>query len=124
MKLNVLYSTLSGRDDSTSLSSPLFLSHPSSMPYQMFFTSATPTKDRRNGLLQPIYLIRQYFETSLEHRLSTRPFLADVEKRFITHQLLGAVEKIHGDNITHGDLKPSNVMITSYNHVIITDFAR
>ena len=91
----------------------------------MYFTSATTGRDR-SGIIQPIYLIRQNFTCSLADRLATRPFLTPVEKDFIAFQLLEALDHLHASTDTplcHGDIKAENVMITSFNFVVLTDFA-
>ena len=71
----------------------------------------------------PTYLIRQYLLSNLHDRLSTRPFLHDIEKRFLVYQLLRCLEICHMENICHGDINPENIMVTSWNWVILTDFS-
>ena len=57
------------------------------------------------------FLIRQYLASNLFDRLSTRPFLKDVEKRWIAYQILQALDQCHtgGGNgrvpIYHSDIK-------------------
>ena len=36
-------------------------------------------------------------------------------------QLLCAVSQIHSEDMTHGDIKPENILLTSYNQVFLTD---
>ncbi|CAK9300578.1 unnamed protein product [Gordionus sp. m RMFG-2023] len=69
------------------------------------------------------YLIRQYTKYNLYDRLNTRPFLSIFEKKWITFQILSALEYLHTLGICHGDLKCENVLLTSWNWVLITDFA-
>ncbi|CDW52648.1 Phosphoinositide 3-kinase regulatory subunit 4 [Trichuris trichiura] len=69
------------------------------------------------------FLIRQYISYSLYDRLSTRPFLTDVEKRWIAYQLLKALEQCHDNDICHGDIKTENVLITSSAWTLLSDFA-
>lgn len=69
------------------------------------------------------YLVRQYFKTNLYDRISTRPFLEDIEKIWITFQLLKGLEISHSKNIFHGDIKSENVLVTSWNWVYLSDFA-
>ncbi|MDO4783624.1 MAG: protein kinase [Propionibacteriaceae bacterium] len=37
-------------------------------------------------------------------------------------QLAGAVESLHRVGIIHRDIKPANVLVTAYNHPVLTDF--
>ncbi|KAG9284442.1 hypothetical protein G9A89_023699 [Geosiphon pyriformis] len=69
------------------------------------------------------YLIRQYFFSSLYDRISTRPFLNLIEKRWITYQILCGVHDAHTRGIYHGDIKTENVLVTSWNWVYLADFA-
>uniref|UniRef100_A0A5S6QW65 non-specific serine/threonine protein kinase n=1 Tax=Trichuris muris TaxID=70415 RepID=A0A5S6QW65_TRIMR len=69
------------------------------------------------------FLIRQYISYSLYDRLSTRPFLTDVEKRWIVYQLLKALEQCHDNDICHGDIKSENVLISSSAWTLLSDFA-
>ncbi|CAG8467942.1 599_t:CDS:10 [Ambispora gerdemannii] len=69
------------------------------------------------------YLIRQYFFSSLYDRISTRPFLNLIEKKWITYQILCGVHDAHTRGIYHGDIKTENVLVTSWNWVYLADFA-
>lgn len=69
------------------------------------------------------YLIRQWLSSSLYDRISTRPFLTTIEKKWITYQLLVAMQGSRAKGIPHGDLKSENVLVTSSLSVFITDFA-
>uniref|UniRef100_A0A914VQF4 non-specific serine/threonine protein kinase n=1 Tax=Plectus sambesii TaxID=2011161 RepID=A0A914VQF4_9BILA len=66
---------------------------------------------------------RQYEKDTLYDRLSTRPFLADVEKRWIAYQLLKAMEQCHQRDVCHGDIKSQNVLVSSWGWVQLCDFA-
>lgn len=71
-----------------------------------------------------IYLKRPYIASSLPQRLSTRPYMALIERLFLSFQLLKAVQTLHEIfGITHGDLKPSNVMIQSSGWLVLVDLA-
>lgn len=70
-----------------------------------------------------VILLRQYIKYNLYDRLSTRPFLTSIEKRWIAYQLLRCVQSLHKRNIFHGDIKSENVLISSFLWVSITDFA-
>ncbi|KAH9891374.1 hypothetical protein F4778DRAFT_331368 [Xylariomycetidae sp. FL2044] len=68
------------------------------------------------------YLVRQYVYSSLYDRMSTRPFLEDIEKRWLAFQLLCALRDCHARDIYHGDIKTENIMVTSWNWLYLTDF--
>ncbi|KAF9174249.1 Serine/threonine-protein kinase, partial [Mortierella sp. AD010] len=69
------------------------------------------------------YLIRQYFFSSLYDRISTRPFMNLVEKKWVTYQLLKGLADSHARNVYHGDIKTENCLVTSWNWVYLSDFA-
>lgn len=46
-----------------------------------------------------------------------------MEKKWIAFQLLIALKHIHHVNIAHGDLKIENILLTSYNWILLSDFA-
>uniref|UniRef100_A0A182J607 non-specific serine/threonine protein kinase n=1 Tax=Anopheles atroparvus TaxID=41427 RepID=A0A182J607_ANOAO len=68
-------------------------------------------------------IIRQYVKHSLYDRVSTRPFLTLIEKKWITFQILCALHQCHKQKICHGDIKLENIIITSWNWVLLSDFA-
>ncbi|SMY27531.1 unnamed protein product [Zymoseptoria tritici ST99CH_1A5] len=68
-------------------------------------------------------LVRQFVHTSLYDRVSIRPFLEGVEKKWIAFQLLCAVRDCHAQGVFHGDIKSENVLVTSWGWVYLTDFA-
>ena len=67
--------------------------------------------------------MRQYFYNSLYDRLSTRPFLEDIEKKWLAFQLLCALRDCHSKDIYHGDIKTENTLVTSWNWLYLTDFS-
>ena len=69
------------------------------------------------------FIVRQFIKDSLYDRISTRPFLTLIEKKWMAFQILLAVQQAHKHNVCHGDIKLENVMITSWNWVVLTDFA-
>lgn len=69
------------------------------------------------------YLVRQYIHSSLYDRLSTRPFLEEIEKKWLSFQLLCAIRDCHARNIYHGDIKTENILVTSWNWLYLTDFS-
>ena len=44
-----------------------------------------------------------------------------IEKHWLTFQLIAALNQLHRNEIYHGDIKPENILLTSYNHLFITD---
>uniref|UniRef100_A0A183DCW5 Protein kinase domain-containing protein n=1 Tax=Gongylonema pulchrum TaxID=637853 RepID=A0A183DCW5_9BILA len=68
-------------------------------------------------------LARRFQKYTLYDRLSTRPFLFDIEKRWIAFQLFKALAQCEAADVCHGDLKMQNVLVSSSNWVQITDFA-
>lgn len=69
------------------------------------------------------YLIRQFIKTNVYDRISTRPFLEDVEKKWIVFQLLNTLAECHENNLFHGDIKTENILVTSWNWTLLSDFA-
>ncbi|KKF95724.1 Serine/threonine-protein kinase VPS15 [Ceratocystis platani] len=69
------------------------------------------------------YLVRPFLHSSLYDRMSTRPFLEDIEKKWMAFQLLCALRDCHARDIYHGDIKAQNVLVTSWNWVYLTDFS-
>lgn len=68
-------------------------------------------------------LMREFVKHSLYDRVSTRPFLTVIEKKWITFQILYALHQCHKQKICHGDIKLENILITSWNWVLLSDFA-
>ena len=95
--------------------------YPNLLPYQMWIKSSYRIPKTSN--LSPTYLIRQYLISNLHDRLSTRPFLHNIEKRFLVFQIMKALETCHEEKICHGDIKPENIMVTSWNWIVLTDFS-
>ncbi|KAL3234941.1 Serine/threonine-protein kinase VPS15 [Nakaseomyces bracarensis] len=69
------------------------------------------------------YLVRQHLKTNLYDRLNSRPYFTDIESRFVAFQLLNALNDIHALNIKHGDIKTENILLTTSNWVILSDFS-
>lgn len=70
---------------------------------------------------RPVYLLRQHAHASLSDRLVSRPFLTSIEKTWIAYQLLHAVQSLHDVGVCHGHLTTENVLLTSWNWVLISD---
>ncbi|KAL0946172.1 hypothetical protein HGRIS_012435 [Hohenbuehelia grisea] len=69
------------------------------------------------------YMIRQWAASNLYDRISTRPFLSPIEKKWIAFQLLHALHDARNRKISHGDIKSENILVTSWNWIYLTDFA-
>uniref|UniRef100_A0A915PPG6 non-specific serine/threonine protein kinase n=1 Tax=Setaria digitata TaxID=48799 RepID=A0A915PPG6_9BILA len=70
-----------------------------------------------------VILARPFQKHTLYDRLSTRPFLMDIEKRWIAYHLFKALAQCECAEVCHGDIKTQNILVSSYNWVQITDFA-
>ncbi|MEW5304986.1 MAG: hypothetical protein WDW36_007558 [Sanguina aurantia] len=81
-------------------------------PYQAFVETGT------SGIL-----MRQHIAANLYERLSTRPFLTAIEKRWMLFQLLHGLAQCQARGVCHGDLKAENVLVTSWGWLFLTDFA-
>jgi len=86
--------------------------HPNLMPYHRW------AENERAAIL-----VRQYMHSNLFDRQSTRPFLKNIEKRWIAYQILKSVSQAHRLNIVHGDITSENFLITSSNWIFLADFA-
>lgn len=69
------------------------------------------------------YLVRPWIASSLYDRISTRPFLTSIEKRWLSFQILSAMAGSHAKGVPHGDLKSENVLATTSLMVAIADFS-
>lgn len=69
------------------------------------------------------FMIRQYVKSNLYDRISTRPFLTPIEKKWLAFQLLCALNQVHQQGVCHGDIKLENVMVSSWNWLLLADFA-
>ena len=66
---------------------------------------------------------RDHTYTTLSDRLESRPFLTNIEKLYIIHQFLSALQTMHDRDVLHGFLTTENIGLTSWNHVVILDIA-
>ena len=80
-------------------------------------------EEKINGENRYIYLaMRQFVYQSLQEKLRFKiPKLSMSEKKWLALQVLCAVSQIHEKTMVHGDIKPENILITSYNQIFITD---
>ncbi|KAK4685355.1 phosphoinositide-3-kinase, regulatory subunit 4, partial [Tremellales sp. Uapishka_1] len=69
------------------------------------------------------YLIRQWIGSNLYDRVSTQPYLGNIEKKWIAFQLLTCLRDSRNRKVAHGDVKSENVLITSDLSIHLTDFS-
>jgi len=67
------------------------------------------------------FLVRQYFHSTLFQKFHRHPFPTEVEKLWFAYQLLEAVRQLHAVGVCHGDLKSENVLLTSWNWLMLAD---
>ena len=95
---------------------------PNILSYQKWSLSSKTTLDHRSNIIsQPIFLFRQHLYSTLSDRLTIRPFLTNIEKNWISYQILRALASIHERHIHHGNLTAENICITSWGWVCIVD---
>lgn len=70
-----------------------------------------------------VVALRQHVHASLAERVASRPALTASEKLFIAYQLLHALSQCHARGVCHGDITPSNVLLTSWGWLLLADFA-
>lgn len=70
-----------------------------------------------------VYLSRQFIKHNLYDRISTRPFLEPIEKKWIVFQILRCIADSHKMGVYHGDLKCENVLVNSWKWVYVVDWA-
>lgn len=59
-------------------------------------------------------VMREYVKHSLYDRVSTRPFLTSLEKKWITFQVLCALHQCHRQKICHGDIKVCSIYCVAF----------
>lgn len=113
----------------------VFVIHDPSLPLKSHRTFLEDIRNRLHGTSNCLpfqkavqsekaaLLIRQYVKDSLYDRISTRPFLINIEKRWLAFQLLCALNQCHKMKVFHGDIKSENVMVTGWTWLLLTDFA-
>uniref|UniRef100_A0A0K0FXZ9 non-specific serine/threonine protein kinase n=1 Tax=Strongyloides venezuelensis TaxID=75913 RepID=A0A0K0FXZ9_STRVS len=70
-----------------------------------------------------LLLSRPYIKDSLYERLMSRPFLLEIEKKWIAYQLFKVLKQLKDSDVCHGDIKSQNVLISSSLWVQLADFA-
>ncbi|WWC85771.1 uncharacterized protein L201_000637 [Kwoniella dendrophila CBS 6074] len=69
------------------------------------------------------YLIRQWVGSNLYDRVSTQPYLASIEKKWIAFQLLTCLRDARLRKVAHGDVKSENILLTTDLTLLLTDFS-
>ena len=78
-------------------------------------------KIQENGIVM-LYAYRQYVYNSLREKILNKiPTLTLVERKWFIFQILCSINQVHNEEMVHGDIKPDNFLVTSYNHVFLTD---
>jgi serine/threonine protein kinase len=87
-------------------------------PTHLLHYTATKVTERA------IYLERPFVHHSLADRLHLRPFMDTQRRLFLVYQLFMSVHELHREfGMSHGDLKPENVLVSSGGWLYITDVA-
>lgn len=76
-----------------------------------------------NNCTKYLLLSRPYIKDSLYERLMSRPFLLEIEKKWVAYQLIKVLKQLKDSDVCHGDIKSQNVLISSSLWVQLTDFA-
>jgi WD40 repeat protein len=69
------------------------------------------------------YLIRGYYDNPLPERMLLPPPLEPCEMKWISYQLLRAVDNLRVAMFAHGDIKPENVFVSDSLYVELVDHA-
>ena len=56
-------------------------------------------------------------------QMQVRPELTEADKLWLLYQLLEAVATMHACGVRHGDIKAENILLTSWNWLLIADLA-
>ncbi|KAJ2852562.1 hypothetical protein IWW36_000191 [Coemansia brasiliensis] len=81
--------------------------------------------DVEEGSLQVYIFMSLLSGGDLFDRISSQGALEEGEAKFITFQVLSALDCLHDANIVHRDIKPENTLLVSkkpYSQVMLTDF--
>ena len=90
--------------------------YPNLFPYVKFINFDLPDEDF-------IAITRQALHTTLQERFHTLPKLREIENFWVLTQVIIGLYNLHLEGIFHGDLKTSNILLTTWNHAYISDFA-
>jgi serine/threonine protein kinase len=68
-------------------------------------------------------LRRQFIKSTLDEKLDPSGFVTEEEKVWLLTQIFWVLHLMHSRGLTHSNLKPSNVLVTSMNHVLLGDLS-
>lgn len=68
-----------------------------------------------------VFIIRQFYESTLHQRFLRPPFLDFIEKMWFAYQMLNCLCHIHASNVCHGDIKSENCLVTSWDWLCFSD---
>ncbi|KAA6366081.1 MAG: hypothetical protein EZS28_038392 [Streblomastix strix] len=73
-----------------------------------------------------IFFERQFIPQSMKQRMHEYPPLLQIEKKWLSFQLLMAVKQLHDQQLAHGNIRPSNILFMSNDWLLLSDpiFAR
>lgn len=80
-------------------------------------------KDSKDITKGGVVLVRQYFNYNLKERIQSMPYLKQIEKMWITFQMIYSVYQLHSKSFCHGDIKTENFCLTTAMTVFLTDAA-
>ncbi|KAF6199461.1 hypothetical protein GE061_007487 [Apolygus lucorum] len=69
-----------------------------------------------------LYLTFEFMEIDLERLLKKGPPLEEDHIKYMTYQILAALQYIHSGDVVHRDLKPANILVNGHYDVKIADF--
>lgn len=90
--------------------------YPNLFPYMKFINFDQPDEDF-------LAIVRQSLHSTLQERFHSLPKLSNVEILWILTQVIIGVYNLHNEGLFHGDLKTANVLLTTWNHAFVSDFA-
>ena len=69
-----------------------------------------------------VYMVMEYCPETIERLVSSNGALHSADLISMTKEILLAIQALHSNKISHGDIKPSNFLVDQYNRVKVADF--